>query len=186
MADENEVRLPYDYYPSPTTGRPLFNCFIYVGKPDTDPQIKSNQLTVKAYQENGSSVTIAQPIRTGAGGVPMLNGSPVQLRVDGEHSIKVLDSQGAQIYYAPSVINGVRPTTIVRTQPVPINFDLPNRFINSNLFDPNTTGLEYFTIHPTGADFGGIAVAPFNIENIPEERFDLAEGSGNIDLGGLT
>lgn len=185
MADENEVRLPYDYYPNPTSGRPLFNCQIFVGKPDTDPQIPGNQITVRAVQESGTTVAIAQPIRTGAGGVPMLNGSPVQLRTDGEHSIKVLDSQGAQVYYAPSIIDGLRPATIVRTQAIPLNFELPNRFINSNLFDPNTNGSSYFSLHPDGADYGGIAVAPFNIENIPEERFDLAEGSGNIDLGGL-
>ncbi len=186
MADDNAVLAPYSYYPDPTTGRPVFDGYIYVGKPDVDPQIASNQLVVRAVQESGATVPIAQPIRTSAGGVPDLNGSPVQLIVDGEYSIKVLNRFGAEVYYQPSQIGGLRPTTIVRTQAIPLSFELPNRFINSNLFDPNMTGAEYFGLHPAGADFGGIAVAPFNIENIPEERFDLAEGSGTIDLGGLS
>ena len=186
MADENEVRPPYTYYPDPTRGRPVFNGYIYVGYPDTDPQISSNQLVVSAVQESGATVTISQPIRTGAGGVPLLNGSPVQLQVEGEYSIKVLDHLGAQVYYAPSLIGGIRPTTIVRTQVVPLSIDLTNRFINSNLFNPNTTGVDFFNANPVSADFGGIAVAPFNIENIPADRFDLAVGSGSIDLGVLS
>ncbi|MGE8454421.1 MAG: phage tailspike protein, partial [Pseudomonadales bacterium] len=156
-----------------------------IGNPDTDPQVSSNRIQVFATQESGATVPIAQPIRTGAGGVPMLNGSPVQLKVAGEHSIKVLDAQGAQVYYFPSAINGIRPTTIVRTQVVPLSINLTNRFINSNLFDPNTTGTAYFFLHPVATDFGGISVTPFNFENIPTERFDLAAGSGTVDLGGV-
>lgn len=186
MADINEVRLPYDYYPDPTRGRPVFNGQIFIGNPDTDPEVASNRLQVLATQESGATVPIAQPIRTGAGGVPMLNGSPVQLKVDGEYSIKVLDAQGMQVYYFPSTFDGMRPTTIVRTQVVPLSINLTNRFINSNLFDPNTTGLAYYNLHPASADFGGIPVSPFNFENIPTERFDLAEGSGSVDLGGLS
>lgn len=185
MADENEVRSPYDYYPDPTRGRPVFNGQIFVGRPDTDPQVVSNRLTVLALQEDGSKVPIAQPIRTGAGGVPMINGSPVQLSTEGEYSIKVLDANGAQVYYAPSLVGGIRPTTIVRTQVVPLSINLTNRFINSGLFIPNTTGVAYFALHPVASNFGGISVSPFNFENIPEERFDLAAGSGSVDLGGL-
>lgn len=185
MADENEVRLPYDYYPDPTRGRPVFNGSIYVGKPDTDPQIITNQITLFAVQESGATIAVAQPIRTGAGGVPLLNGSPVQLKVDGEYSIKVLDAQGAQVYYASSVVGGVKPTTIIRSQLVPLSINLTNRFINSDLFIPNMTGVDYFNLHPAASDFGGIGVTPFNFENIPAERFDLAAGTGSINLGGL-
>lgn len=186
MADLNEVRPPYPYYPDPTIGRPVYNGFIYVGIPDTDPQIVSNQLAVKAIQENGLSVTISQPIRTGAGGVPMLNGSPVQLQVDGEYSIKVLNHLGTQVSYAPSQIGGLRPTTIVRTQAIPLSFDLNNRFINKNLFDPNTTAVAYFAQYEPTVDLGLLGSAPFNFENIPSDRFDLADESvATIDLGGF-
>lgn len=185
MADINQVRTPYDYYADPSRGRPVFEGQIFVGRPDTDPQVQSNRIQVLAVQEDGSSVPIAQPIRTGAGGLPMLNGSPVQLKVDGEYSIKLLDKFGTQVWYFPSAFDGVRPTTIVRTQIVPLSVNLTNRFINSNLFDPNTTGLAYYNLHPVSSNFGGIPVTPFNFENIPAERFDLAEGSGTVDLGGL-
>lgn len=186
MADTNEVRPPYPYYADPTRGRPVFNGKIFVGRPDVDPQIVSNQLPVKAVQENGSSVPISQPIRTGAGGIPMLNGSPVQLVVDGEYSIKVLDHLDAQVFYAPSLVGGLRPTTIVRTQPVPLSFTLPNRFINKNLFDPNTSAIDYYTQNPDVMDLGLIGSSPFNFENIPSARFDLAdESTASIDLGGL-
>ncbi len=185
MADENEVRLPYVYYPDPTRGRPVFDGSIYVGQPDTDPQVISNRLQVMAFQENGTSVPIAQPIKTGAGGVPMLNGSPVQLQVQGEYSIKVLDKNGAQVYYAPSLIAGIRPTTIVRTQLVPLSIDLSNRFINAYLFNSNTSWMEYYDTHKPGMDLGLIGAAPFDIENIPTLRFDLAQNTSTTDLGVL-
>lgn len=185
MADENEVRLPYVYYPDPTRGRPVFDGSIYVGFPDTDPQVVSNRLQVLAFQENGTSVPIAQPIKTGAGGVPMLNGSPVQLQVQGEYSIKVLDKYGAQVYYAPSLIGGIRPTTIVRTQLVPLSIDLSNRFINAYLFNSNISWLDYYTSKKPTIDLGLIGSTPFDIENIPVQRFDLAQNTSSTDLGGI-
>lgn len=185
MADENEVRLPYDYYPDPTRGRPVFKGAIYIGKPDTDPQVVSNRLVVRAYQENGLSVPISQPIQTSAGGVPTLNGSSVQLQVSGEYSIKVFDQSGAQVYYAPSVIGGVRPTTIVRTQVVPLTIDLTDRFINAYLFNSNISWIDYYNAHKPALDLGLIGSAPFSIENIPVQRFDLAQNTSSTDLGGI-
>ncbi len=183
MADENEVRLPYNYYPDPTRGRPVFNGSIYVGSPDTDPQIISNQLVVTAIQEDGTSVPIVQPIRTGAGGVPMLNGSPIQLQVSGEYSIKVLDNLGAQVYYAPSVVGGVQPTTIIRTQLVPLSINLSNRFINAYLFNSNISWVDYYNQHIPLMDLGPLGSTPFEIENIPVQRFDLAQNTSSTDLG---
>lgn len=185
MADENEVRLPYDYYPDPTRGRPVFEGSIYVGQPDTDPQIVSNQLQVTAVQEDGSAVPIAQPIKTGAGGVPMLNGSPIQLQVSGEYSIKVLDKYGAQVYYAASLVAGVTPTTIIRTQLVPLTIDLTDRFINAYLFNSNISWSDYYALKKPVLDLGLIGSAPFEIENIPTYRFDFAQNTSSTDLGVL-
>ena len=185
MANENEVLLPYRYYPDPTRGRPVFNGAIYVGLPDTDPQIASNQLQVRAFQEDGLSVPIAQPIRTSAGGVPVLNGSPVQLQVEGEYSIKVLDHLGAQVYYAASLIAGQRPTTIVRTQVVPLSINLTNRFINSYLFNSNISWSDYYDAEKPFLDLGLVNNTFFNIEDIPSQRFDLAQGNSVTDLGGV-
>lgn len=185
MADENAVRSPWAYFPDPTVGRPVFKGYIYVGEPDTDPQITTNQIQVKAVQEDGSTVNIAQPIMTGAGGVPMLNGSPVQLITEGEHSLKVLNSQRSQVYYAPSIVGGDRPTTIINTIPVPLSTGLPDRFVNNTLFATNTIFNDYYNSHKPVLNLGAIGTAPFTIENIPSQRFDLAEGNSVTDLGVL-
>jgi hypothetical protein len=185
MADANEVALPFHYYPDPTKGRPVFFGSIYIGRPDTDPQITSNQLVVKAFQENGGSVTISQPIQTGAGGVPMLNGSPVQLQTDGEYSIKVLNNLGAQVYYAASLIGGIRPSTIVRQIAVPLSINLSNRFVNAYLFNSNISWADFYAAETPNVDLGNIGVAPFDIENIPPKRFDLAQNTSTTDLGTL-
>lgn len=183
MADENEVALPFHYYPDPTKGRPVFFGSIYIGRPDTDPQITSNQLPVKAYQEDGGSVTISQPIQTGAGGVPMLNGSPVQLQTEGEYSIKVLNNLGAQVYYAASLIGGIRPSTVVRQIAVPLLVNLSNRFVNAYLFNSNTSWSAYYAAMKPALNLGMIGTSTFDIENIPTQRFDLAQNNSVTDLG---
>jgi len=186
MADENEVMSPWAYFPDPTIGRPVFDGSIYVGEPDTDPQIASNRIQVKALQEDGSLVNIDQPIKTGPGGVPMLNGSPVQLQTEGEHSLKVLNKRGVQVYYAPSLVGGERPTTIINQVVVPLTTGLPDRFINNTLFQTNMTFQQYYDLYNPTMDLGPIGASPFPIENIPVNRFDLAEGDAVIDLGVLS
>jgi hypothetical protein len=95
----NAVELGYEYFPDPTKGRPVYFGAVYIGVVDLDPQIPANQLTIQYRQEDGSLVPATQPVLTGAGGVPLYNGSPVQIMVDGAYSIKVLNSSGAQVYY---------------------------------------------------------------------------------------
>ena len=140
---------------------------------------------MRAVQEDGSTVLIPQPIRTSAGGVPTLNGSAVQLVVDGEHSIKVLNNRSEQVYYAPSLFSGTRPTTIVRSIVAPVSVDLPDRFVNAYLFEPNITFEDYFNANAPTLDFGTIGSSPFVIENMPEYRMDLSQGNAQYDIGGL-
>lgn len=97
----SKVQLGLGYYPYASVGKPLANGSLYVGEIDTDPTIVANQKTVTALQEDGSEITLSQPVSLSAGGVPVYNGSPVSLYVDGSYSIKVLDSVGAQAYYVP-------------------------------------------------------------------------------------
>lgn len=184
--ETNEVLLPYRYYPDPTKGKPVFNGFIFIGEADTDPEIVANQKQVTAFQEDGGQVPIAQPIRTGAGGVPLLNGSPVQLTTEGEYSIKVLNSMETQVYYAPSLVAGLKPSFVVRTQFIPAVIDLTNRVINNTLFATNRTWISYYNEFTPTLDLGSLGSAPFEIENIPTNRFDLAEGNSTVDFGGLT
>jgi hypothetical protein len=103
----NIVALPQEYIPDFNQGRPLFNAQIYVGIPDLDPEIPANRKTVTLRQESGDTVNVPQPIRTSSGGVPTYNGSPAQILVDGNYSIKVLDRFGAQEYYYADYFKGL-------------------------------------------------------------------------------
>jgi hypothetical protein len=185
MADEtNEVRNPYSYFGDPTQGRPLFFGSIYVGEPDTDPENNAAaRKQVSAFQEDGSTVPISQPIRTGAGGYAELNGSPVQLVVDGEYSIKVLNKNGVQVFYAPDLVDGLSPSFVVRTQVVGLAGDLPDRVINSTLYATNTDFQTYYDDNAPTMDLGAGDSSPQNVENIPAQRFDLSQGNSTIDLG---
>jgi len=98
----NVVKLSPEYFPNTSKGKALSSADIYVGKPDLDPEIVANQKTLSVQQEDGTIVAVTQPISTGAGGVPLYLGSPVTLLVEGDYSLKVLDSSGSQIYYIPS------------------------------------------------------------------------------------
>ena len=99
------VELGIEYFPDPTQGRPVFLGSIFVGQPNTDPEILTNQKQVTLRQESGIEVQVAQPVLTSAGGVPVYNGSPVQILVDGDYSLKVLNKAGAQVYNIPSNAN---------------------------------------------------------------------------------
>ena len=110
------VQLPVIYAADPTKGRPVYNGSIYVGLVDTDPEIEANRKQVYLLQESGATIPVDQPIMTGAGGTPMYNGSPVRMTVDGDYSIKILDNNGAQKYYFPSLSGtpvGIAPVSQV-------------------------------------------------------------------------
>lgn len=101
------IRLSYEYFNDPDISRPIFNGKIYIGVPDQDPKIVANQLTVTARQEGQVDVPIPQPIRTTAGGNPVLNGNVVELLVDGNYAIEVTDSNDVQKFLTSNVFNGV-------------------------------------------------------------------------------
>lgn len=112
----NIVTLGYEYFPDPTKGRPVFNGSIYVGEPDTDPTIPSNQKSISVIEEDGTVVPVSQPVNTGAGGVPLYNGSPVQLQVDGEYSLAVLNGSGSQVYYLASGFKNILSSEVLYNQ----------------------------------------------------------------------
>lgn len=101
----NNVRLGPEYFPNVDSGIPVASGSIYVGKPDTDPTVVGNRVTVTGMKEDGTTVTMSQPISTSAGGIPLYNGSPVVLSVYGDYSLTVLNSLGSQVYYVPRLIS---------------------------------------------------------------------------------
>lgn len=95
------LQNPFQYFNNPNNSNPVGLGRLYVGLPDTDPEQVGNRVTVKAVQQNGTEITLAQPVQLLAGGVPALNGAPVQLKIENaEVSVKVTTMQGAQVYYA--------------------------------------------------------------------------------------
>lgn len=105
------VSLPNEYFPFFDKGKPIYDGQIFIGEPDLDPTIPANRKTVTIRQESGDTVDVPQPIRTSSGGVPTYNGSPAQILVDGNYSIKVLDKLGNQIYYYANFYKGQPITT---------------------------------------------------------------------------
>lgn len=106
-SDETKLRLfsPYFYIPDKSKAGPLALAFLYFGLPSKDPALPENQKRVYVMQEDGTAISIPQPVRTGAGGLPEYNGSYAQLAIDGDYSLTVLDNLGVQQDYFASVQN---------------------------------------------------------------------------------
>ncbi len=96
---------PYQYFADPQRARPIFNGFIYIGRPDGDPTNPDDQIKISVICEcGGDPVNITQPVRTGPGGIPVYNGSPAQINVPvAEFSITVQDKDRVQVYHSPRV-----------------------------------------------------------------------------------
>ncbi|CZY58066.1 phage tailspike protein [Enterobacter hormaechei] len=78
----------------------LANGRIYVGEPDTDPTIPSNQKVVYLQNEDGTSVPIPQPLVINAGGHVVYSGQLVRkLVTEGNYSLAIYDAYGTQEYY---------------------------------------------------------------------------------------
>lgn len=97
------VTNPYEFFADPEKPKALAGGEVYFGLPTYDPLQPENRKRVYIAQEDGETIAINQPISLGNGGVPMYNGSPVILLVDGPYSMRVLDKNGASKYYAPKV-----------------------------------------------------------------------------------
>ncbi|MEE8208105.1 MAG: phage tailspike protein, partial [Nitrosomonadaceae bacterium] len=102
---QNIVEIPIGYYGQFNQGRPLFNADIFVGVPDTDPEIPINQKQITLLLEDGTEVPVSQPVNTGPGGYISHNGSAATMFVEDNYSIKCLNSLGAQEYFFENVFN---------------------------------------------------------------------------------
>lgn len=106
---------PFSYVANPSRSQAVGLAKMYFGLPDLDPSVEANQVQVYVVQPCGCAepyLAISQPIRTSAGGVPVYNGTPVQLALDVDvYSLSIKSSSDAHIYYTPRV---VRPDTDLR------------------------------------------------------------------------
>jgi len=106
-----KITLGAAYFPQNESSRSLSNAQIYVGEPDTDPEIVGNQVQVYFLQEDGNYVPIPQPVRTGFGGMPIYNGSTGIITTDNSYSLKVLSSTGVEQYYFPDSLSSATVET---------------------------------------------------------------------------
>ena len=159
----NNVELPIEYFADPVAGRPVFFADIYIGEPDTDPELPGNQKQVTLREESGNEVQIAQPVNTGSGGVPMYNGSPVQILVDGNYSIKVLDRNGTQVYYVPDYYVAIG----IKFLGASIVFDVVADMVASPVLMPGNKAqtLGYYTVGDGGGNFYKIVNAGTGIND---------------------
>lgn len=94
--DNPFMSVHYFDRPGPVAGGEM-----YFGIPGTDPELPQNQKRVYLIQEDGSVLPIAQPVPLSNGGIPTYNGSPAKIAIDGTYSWRVLDGNGAPVYYSP-------------------------------------------------------------------------------------
>lgn len=98
------VTNPRPVFTDSRTFKAVANGRVYVGMPDTDPTIPTNQIPVYIENEDGSHVQISQPLIINAGGKIVYNGQIVKVVTVQGHSMKVVDAYGAQVDYIPDVL----------------------------------------------------------------------------------
>jgi hypothetical protein len=161
------LTFPTGIFQNKSTGRALPNGKMYVGTVDLDPEVLENRVNVTVIQENGTPVVIApaaQPFIFNAAGMLQYNGSVVQMRVDGDASMKIVDANDANPIYFPSIVAGSEiSTTIIQlvagTTPTPAA----------------GTGIVYTRM------IDGIAEL-FYMDSIGQELQFTSNGQFNIDL----
>lgn len=113
----------------------LFNAKIYFGEPGQDA--KTNQIPVTIIQESGAEVVAQQPIRTSAGGMAQLNGSPIKINVDGEFSMRIDTEDDVQVYnFLQNGTGSVDATALLNASALDLGFkstDIGVKLISSSL-----------------------------------------------------
>ena len=167
------VQLESGYYPFTDKGQPIADGSLYVGVVGKDPEVAGNQIAVKALQQDGTTVSIAQPISLSPGGVPSLNGSNVVLMADGDYAIKVLDKGDSQVYYHPRRALGA---------PIDIT-DSVRVFATVAIAQAQTytLGQVVYTIENTAGNGGGAVYVVESLDS-PDGFGDHATDDGNFQL----
>lgn len=101
MADTQNfvVSMPSSLFTAARSFKALANGKIYLGQPDTDPTIPSNQIQVYVSNEDGTLVPVPQPMIINAGGHPVYSGQIVKFVTLQSHSMAIYDAYGSLEYY---------------------------------------------------------------------------------------
>ena len=193
MNNENEPEreeMAYDYldlgpqyFGLPGAGKPVAAGQIFVGNVNTDPEIPANQKQVQLILENGSRVDVDQPLRTSAGGYIEYNGSPAIITTDGDYSMKVLSSNGTQIYYfSEKKATGI-PSVNVQDSIVLIDGTEPNPSIG--YIDHPADGI-YHTGTTINIKQGGGDSPIASLDDISANSVASVSAGTNINITGTT
>ncbi|EPN1680615.1 phage tailspike protein [Cronobacter sakazakii] len=98
------VTNPRPIFTDSRTFKAVANGRVYIGLPDTDPTIPTNQIPVYIENEDGSHVQISQPLIINASGKIVYGGQVVKVVTVQGHSMKVLDAYGAEVDYIANVL----------------------------------------------------------------------------------
>lgn len=98
------VSMPSQLFTMARSFKAVANGKIYIGQIDTDPTNPANQIQVYVENEDGSHVSVSQPIVINSAGYPVYNGQIAKFVTVQGHSMAVYDAYGAQQFYFPSVL----------------------------------------------------------------------------------
>lgn len=116
----NFITMPNNQFKLSDGSRIANSGKLYVGKANTDPTVAGNQLSVSGIKEDGSVVSITQPVTLSTLGLPLDNsGNVVTLSVDTHYSIAIFDAYGkVQQSIAAVPISTVDSFSALRSLPV--------------------------------------------------------------------
>lgn len=97
------VTFPFQQFVDPSTDKAISLGSVYIGEVNKDPRDSANQKPITLSTGN-STVSGQQPVPLSVGGVPLYNGDPCNIEVDGSYSIAVVNSSDEQVYYVPFVV----------------------------------------------------------------------------------
>ncbi len=126
-------------------GQPLEDGYIWIGQANLDPQ--GNPINV--YWDAALTQPAGQPIRT-RGGYPVNTGTPANLYVNSDYSIRVMNKNGSVLYNAPEaterfssiVVSGVNAEDVIYDPPFAGGVQTDQEEVNSR--------------YPSVKDFGAV------------------------------
>lgn len=98
------IGMPSQLFTMARSFKAVTNGKIYIGQIDTDPTNPANQIQVYVENEDGSHVSVSQPIVINSAGYPVYNGQIAKFVTVQGHSMAVYDAYGAQQFYYPNVL----------------------------------------------------------------------------------
>lgn len=171
------VSMPSQLFTMARSFKAVSNGKIYIGIPDTDPTIPSNQIQVYLENEDGTHIPIPQPIAINSAGFPVYNGQISKFVTVRGHSMAVLDSYNVQQFYYPNVLK-YDPDQLRQELSSPGGVDLVNGAAKQESVDAlndqndSFSYIESFSSLAVGDDWSDAIQAAFNTGKVVVGKTD--------------